>query len=383
MAASEQGGTKSKAKFHAYPAWAPRFWHGMRIGGLLSLLLRNPFSVAIVRMPMVFILLLITPWNDLLYFIQTLRFGRRIKEAQLKAPPLFVVGHWRSGTTLLHELLSLDERWASPSTYQCFAPWHFLETEWWMTRFGNFLMPDKRPMDNMKAGWMLPQEDEFAMMNLGCDSPYLRIAFPKRGPVFQHLLDGSSVTDEQWRPFAEKFTWFLKTLTVRHEKPLILKSPTHTGRIGRFHDMFPGSVFIHISRDPRKLFPSTVRLWESLDTVQGLQYPVSDQEYEDLVLDSFNRMYDGYFAFRDKIPSAQLIEIRYEDLVADPIHHLEQLYQKLGWDGFESMRPTLESRMQQDRDYQVNRHSMSAEQESKVRRVCEKYMRLYGYWEST
>jgi LPS sulfotransferase NodH len=383
MAASEQGGTKSKAKFHAYPAWAPRFWHGMRIGGLLSLLVRNRFSVAIVRMPMVFLLLLITPWNDLLYFIQTLRFGRRIKEAQLKAPPLFVVGHWRSGTTLLHELLSLDERWASPSTYQCFAPWHFLETEWWMTRFGNFLMPDKRPMDNMKAGWMLPQEDEFAMMNLGCDSPYLRIAFPKRGPVFQELLDGSSVSDEQWKPFAEKFTWFLKTLTVRHDKPLILKSPTHTGRLGRFHDMFPGSLFIHISRDPRKLFPSTVRLWESLDNVQGLQYPVSDQEYEDLVLDSFQRMYNGYFAYRDKIPASQLIEIRYEDLVADPIHHLEQLYQKLGWDGFESMRPTLESRMQQDRDYQVNRHSMSAEQESKVRSVCEKYMRLYGYWEST
>lgn len=381
MAAVEQGGKKDKAKFHSYPAWAPRFWHGMRFGGLCKLLLRNRCAVSITRWPMVFILFLITPWNDLLHFIQTLRFGRRIKDAQLKAPPLFVVGHWRSGTTLLHELLSLDERWASPSTYQCFAPWHFLETEWWMTRFGNFLMPDKRPMDNMKAGWMLPQEDEFAMMNLGCDSPYLRIAFPKRGPVFQESLDGSAVSSQQWQPFAERFTWFLKALTVRHEKPLILKSPTHTGRLGRFHEMFPGSVFIHISRDPRKLFPSTVRLWESLDTVQGLQYPVSEQEYEALVLDSFKRMYDGYFAYRDKLTGAQLIEIRYEDLVADPIHHLEQLYHKLGWDGFEQMRPKLESRLQQDRDYQVNRHSMSAEQDAKVRSVCEKYMRLYGYWE--
>ena len=145
--------------------------------------------------------------------------------------------------------------------------------------------------------------------------------------------------------------------------------------------MFPGSVFIHISRDPRKLFPSTVRLWESLDTIQGLQYPVSEQEYEELVLDSFKRMYDGYFAYRDKLTGTQLIEIRYEDLVADPIHHLEQLYHKLGWDGFEQMRPKLESRLQQDRDYQVNRHSMSAEQDAKVRSVCEKYMRLYGYWE--
>jgi hypothetical protein len=234
-------------------------------------------------------------------------------------------------------------------------------------------------MDNMKAGWLLPQEDEFAMMNLGCDSPYLRMAFPKRGPVFQELLDTSSISNQQWQPFAEKFLWFLKTLTVKYSKPLILKSPTHTGRIGRFHEMFPESVFIHISRDPRKLFPSTVRLWESLDTVQGLQMPVSEDQYEALVLDSFKRMYAGYFAHRDRIPAKQLIEIRYEDLVANPVQQLEQLYQRLGWDGFDKMRPKLESRMQQDKDYQVNRHLLSSEQEAKVRAVCERYMQLYSY----
>lgn len=379
MAESPQGSEKSKAKFHAYPAWAPRFWHGMRIGGLLRLLTRNRWAIAVIRIPMVCLLFFITPFNDLLYYWQQIRFGRRIRESKLKASPMFVVGHWRSGTTLLHELLSLDERWASPNTYQCFAPWHFLVSEWWMIHFGNFLMPEKRPMDNMKAGWLLPQEDEFAMMNLGCDSPYLRMAFPKRGPVFQELLDTSSVSNQQWQPFAEKFHWFLKTLTVKYSKPLILKSPTHTGRIGRFHDMFPESVFIHISRDPRKLFPSTVRLWESLDTVQGLQMPVSEDQYEALVLDSFKRMYEGYFAHRDRIPTEQLIEIRYEDLVANPVEQLEQLYQRLGWDGFDKMRPKLESRMQQDKDYQVNRHLLSSEQEAKVRAVCERYMQLYRY----
>jgi hypothetical protein len=351
----------------------------MRVGGLWRLLTRNRWAIALIRVPMVCLLFFITPFNDLLYCWQQIRFGRRIRESQLTAPPLFVVGHWRSGTTLLHELLSLDERWASPNTYQCFAPWHFLVSEWWMTHFGNFLMPEKRPMDNMKAGWLLPQEDEFAMMNLGCDSPYLRMAFPKRGPVFQELLDTSSISNQQWQPFAEKFLWFLKTLTVKYSKPLILKSPTHTGRIGRFHEMFPESVFIHISRDPRKLFPSTVRLWESLDTVQGLQMPVSEDQYEALVLDSFKRMYAGYFAHRDRIPAKQLIEIRYEDLVANPVQQLEQLYQRLGWDGFDKMRPKLESRMQQDKDYQVNRHLLSSEQEAKVRAVCERYMQLYSY----
>jgi LPS sulfotransferase NodH len=74
-----------------------------------------------------------------------------------------------------------------------------------------------------------------------------------------------------------------------------------------------------------------------------------------------------------------LIEIRYEDLVANPVQQLEQLYQRLGWDGFDKMRPKLESRMQQDKDYQVNRHLLSSEQEAKVRAVCERYMQLYSY----
>ncbi len=381
MAAKDKSG-QGKTKFHAYPAWAPRFWHGMRLGVFLRLLARNRFAVSISRMPMVFLLFFITPVNDLLYGLQTLLYGSKIKDAKLPAPPLFVIGHWRSGTTLLHELLALDERWASPSTYQCFAPWHFLLTEWGMIRFGNFLMPDKRPMDNMKAGWQLPQEDEFAMMNLGCDSPYLRMAFPKHGPVYQEYLNSSAVSDEAWQRWGAKMDWFLRALTVRHNKPLVLKSPTHTGRIGRFHEMYPESVFIHISRDPRKLFPSTVRLWQSLDMVQGLQLAVEESRYEELVLDSFRRMYDGYFEQRQRIPADKLIEIRYEDLVADPLAHLEQLYSRMGWSGFEEMRPKFEARLKRDGDYQVNRHSLSAAQEASVKQVCEAYMKQYGYWES-
>jgi LPS sulfotransferase NodH len=114
--------------------------------------------------------------------------------------------------------------------------------------------------------------------------------------------------------------------------------------------------------------------------VQGLQYPMNDDQYEALVLDSFQRMYEGYSKQKDSIPAGQLIEIRYEDLIADPLKHLEELYKKLGWDGFEQIRPKLEERLQQDRDYQVNRHNLSDSQEQKVKECCEAYMKQYGYW---
>ena len=40
--------------------------------------------------------------------------------------PVFVIGHWRAGTTLLHELLVRDPRHTYPNTYDCFGPNHFL-----------------------------------------------------------------------------------------------------------------------------------------------------------------------------------------------------------------------------------------------------------------
>ena len=45
-----------------------------------------------------------------------------------------IIGHWRSGTTMLHELLILDPRHTFPNTYQCFEPLHFLWTEWFVPR---------------------------------------------------------------------------------------------------------------------------------------------------------------------------------------------------------------------------------------------------------
>ena len=91
--------------------------------------------------------------------------GRRIAQQPIKDAPIFIIGHWRSGTTLLHELMSLDERFTFPTTYECFVPNHFLISAWfdaWL----KCLLPKQRPMDNMALGWDRPQEDEFALCNM-------------------------------------------------------------------------------------------------------------------------------------------------------------------------------------------------------------------------
>src|SRR5205823_6477253 len=91
-------------------------------------------------------------FHSILRWLQLLVYGRKITATAVTQPPIFIIGHWRTGTTYLHELLILDERHTFPNTYECFEPNHFLLTEWIITHWLRFLMPTRRPMDNMRAG---------------------------------------------------------------------------------------------------------------------------------------------------------------------------------------------------------------------------------------
>ena len=231
-----------------------------------------------------------TPVNTVLAGMQNLIFGRKTTNAQLEGPPVFILGHWRSGTTLLHELMVRDERFSSPSTLQCFAPHHFLVSEWAFLKFGRWALPNKRPMDNMATGWDRPQEDEFALMNLGFPSPYRRIAFPNQPPVDMDYLDFKNVDPSEIDAWISGLRQFLLNVSLATGRPLVIKSPTHTGRLAHLAKAFPEAKFIHLTRDPRALFPSTIRLWRSLDGVQAMQVP-KVHNYEDYVIKSFQRMY--------------------------------------------------------------------------------------------
>lgn len=365
---------------NSYPSYSPRFWHGMRAGLWWKLLARNGFRVAPGRLYIALGVSIFTPFNDLLAAIQAVFYRRKIAEAEITEDPIFILGHWRSGTTLLHELMVVDDRFASPSTYQCFAASHFLVSEWMMTRFGNFLIPNKRPMDEMEAGWNLPQEDEFALMNLGAPTPYLRIAFPHSPPPAIEFLDMKDVEPAALQSWRDKLAWFVRALTVRHPgKRLIMKSPPHTGRIAELLKLYPRAKFIHLTRDPRKLFYSTVRLWHSLDEVQALQMPQPTSELHEYVWNCFARMYAAFEEQRHLIPAGQLIEMRYEDLVAEPFESIRSVYEQLQLGDFEAAKANLQKRLANHKSYRTNSHPIDAETEQQILSRWRGYAEQYGY----
>ena len=164
----------------------------------------------------------------------------------------------------------LDDRYAYPTSYDCFAPSHFLFskplTNWWLWLF----LPRRRPMDNMTVRLDSPQEDEHALYAMGMRSPYLTWAFPNHPPQDQEYLDLRDVTPDELKRWKEAFHWFLRALQVKYAgKRMVLKSPTHTFRIPVLMEMFPNARFVYMIRDPFVIFPSMIKTWKRLYRYHG------------------------------------------------------------------------------------------------------------------
>ena len=325
--------------------------------------------------------------------IQDLIFAGRVAASTLEQPPIFIIGHWRTGTTYLHELLSLDDRFTAPTALECFAPSHFLVTGP-ILRLFSFLLPRKRPMDDVLVGWDSPQEDEFALLNLGLNSPYETLMFPNHRPLREEYLTLSGLSDEQIDAWKSVFLRFLKCINFRSKasarfaggaQRIVLKSPPHTARLQVLRQMFPDAQYIHMVRHPYEIFASTVMLWRALFETQGLQKPRFDPlanggpSIEQYVLDTMDVLYGDFFEQSATLQAGQYCQVRYEDLCRAPIAEVERLYAQLGLGQFASLRPRLESHLQQLRGYSPNEHCIAEDYKAEICRRWRWYMESFGY----
>jgi hypothetical protein len=367
------------AKSRARPReWSPHLWQGCDLFAWLRLLRRNRCAIGLRYLHVAAVATGVSAVHTALRYLQEARFGARIARTPIRHDPLFILGHWRSGTTLLHELLVRDDRHAYPTTLCCLEPNHFLLTEGLVKRFLGFMVPDHRPMDNMPAGWDRPQEDEFALCMMGQPSPYLSIAFPNHGPIDTDYFDLDALPRRQREAWKRAFLGFLRRLTVRDPRRLVLKSPPHTCRIPVLLELFPDARFVHIRRNPYVLFPSTIRLWKTLYRTHGLQAPTF-AGLDDYVFDTFRHFAERLDATRSLVPANRFHELSYEDLVRDPLGQLEELYRRLELGGFEEARPRVATYLGQQKGYETNRYELTPEQRDEVTRRWGDIIRRWGY----
>jgi hypothetical protein len=345
------------------------------------LLKENRFRVHPFRYPMMGLVGGCSVINSLLNRCQSLAFEKRIAQTRLEQPPIFIIGHWRSGTTLLHELMSLAPDAAYPSNFEAFVPRHFLFSHPFFYPLVNLLLPAKRPMDSMAISADSPQEDDFALISDGAATPYRRIAFPNNPQKHQQQLRFDQTEPAQQQSVKVSLDHFLRALTIRYPgKRLVLKSPPHTGRIAQLAQWFPEAKFIHIARHPHRLVSSTMRLWKSLDQTQAFQLPRYDDRWlQEYVFECQRLMYAAYFQHRQSLPPEQLVEVNFESLVQTPVETIENVYQQLNLDGFDAMRLPVQQYFEQRRDHKTNPVQLDAQWVKQIDAHWKPYADAFGY----
>ncbi len=230
----------------------------------------------------------------------------------------------------------------------------------------------------MAMSWDQPQEDEFALCNLGVPSFYASIAFPNRPPQNLDFLEVEDVDSQQRQRWKRTLRSFLKKVCYQKNGRLVLKSPTHTFRIPILLEMFPNARFIHMVREPVSIFMSTIRLWKAIHTMHGYQKPSFERLAEE-IFEIFLRMHTRLEATRDRIPVNHLMDVRYEDLADDTLEQIETVYDFLGDENFGVVRPAVEAYAAEHASYQPNRYAPSREVIEQIYDRWRPYAEKYGY----
>lgn len=270
------------------------------------------------------------------------RFGRAIEQTELHPAPVFIVGYWQSGHSLMHYLMARDPQFATTSLLHCALPncWATVEplARWVLRRRSS----KTRVVDSLPMSTDGPQGDELAMANLTELSIYHGYSFPRSyETIFRRavLLEGVSENERQeWKQcyhrLLQKVAWH-----TGHSR-LLSRNAAHTGRVRQLLELFPHAKFIHLHRNPYCVFAAQDQKWRSLCGLWALQTPNIDQ----LVTDTINLypvLMKRFFAERALIPKEQLADVRYDELLANPVSTLRRVYSELDLSEFECLEERL------------------------------------------
>lgn len=283
------------------------------------------------------------------------QYGDRLETVEVREP-VFILGHYRSGTTHLQNLLAVDPRLTFPNYYQVSFPSTFLLTEPTGAALGRLLAPRKRPYDDVAIALEAPAEDEVALCAETFLSPHMCWHFPDRSERYRGYLtihDAAPSERVRWKRSLRRLA---AKLSLKGEgRPVVFKSPCHTARLPVLLDLFPDARFVHIHRHPYEVFRSTRHMERHVGPLFQFQRRSLDG-LDEFILWRYRRMYETFLESRPLVPQGRLTEVAYERLVSDPVGTLRRIYADLGLPEFDSVRPAVESYLHAVRRHRSNDH---------------------------
>ncbi|MCP4122885.1 MAG: sulfotransferase [Bacteroidetes bacterium] len=288
-------------------------------------------------------------------WLQRLIIWPRLRKVDFKGkPPTFVIGHWRSGTTHLHYLLSRDPHFGYLTNYQAlFLRISFLG-QGFLDRILDRFMPETRPQDNIKMNAYEPAEEEQPMTNLTECSGMQSMYFPQNQSYYEKYNLFMGISPREKRKWRRKYRYMLKLISLANKnKPLLLKNPHNTSRIKELLELFPGAKFIYIHRHPFDVYLSNLHLYEKTISTQYLN-EFSDEEVKERVINNYVTTMKKYLEERDLIPEGDLIEISFKELEADAEGTVRRLYNELNIPNYDKAIVPIREYLDTVKDYKKN-----------------------------
>jgi len=312
------------------------------------------------------------------------RFAYKKKAAavELKEPPVFIIGHWRSGTTHLHNLLCEDPLASYVSTYQSVFPDQALAggTKFIFKNIMKMIMPLKRKGDNVRLSIDYPQEEEFT---LGACIPacfYYFFYFPEKiREYYDKFLNFKSSDPQLRKTFMDNYCRVInKSMLYTGKQRFLSKNPVNTARIPMLLEMYPDAKFIHIHRNPVDVILSSRHFFSHM--MPGLSlHKIDFNDVNENIYHIYDRMMHDYLDTRSLVPEGNLYEIKYEDLMADTTGKIKSIYDQFGFDGFEKAKPVIESYAEAKKGYVKNKYAIKRTLLDEILQHTDFTMKEWGY----
>jgi len=330
----------------------------MRHGGIH--LTRAPLLAAYV-----FRYLLLEP----LRLAEIFLYDKKIQSHKLTHAPIFILGHWRSGTSYIQSLVCMDKGMTSSTIFRSlFADCFYLAEPWLKGILNFFCKVFKIPysIQRMPMDLNFPAEADMALCSLCSERSYTwGHLFPKK---FSQWVDEQILfrDEHQGGAWAKDYDYFIRKLSLKSNgKRVVIKSPGDTGRIAQLLQLYPTALFIYVYRSPVSVFYSNQYFWKILLKQNSLQ-KLSDIEVDELIIRNYRQIVSNYLKHRDLIPSNQLAELQFEEVLKDPTGQLAKAYHVLGLG--QLPEKDLQSFLLRHGSHKIEPYLTSYEMEQRLRR---------------
>jgi omega-hydroxy-beta-dihydromenaquinone-9 sulfotransferase len=302
--------------------------------------------------PKLALTLIIVGIFEVLHAWERMWYGKKIRLSRMQEPPVFIIGFWRSGTTLLHNLLCQDPDASYTTTLQAVFPHMFLSQRPWLKPLINLLLPASRPFDNVRMDMDFPQEEEYGMTNVHPCSLYNFFQFPADfDDIVEHEITPEGSDRQDVNSWMSRYRLLIAKAGVNTGgKRYISKNPCNLARMPLLQHMFPQARFIFIYRNPYQVVESLYRFYLAVIPGVKLQELAPDFGREKIVKLYVNMMH-RYKADKSRLTDQDLLEIRMEDFLQDKLGQLQGIYKTFQMGPFDQAKPFMEEYLRENAGY--------------------------------